>query len=112
MFEGAINTLSGSHGSVLNGFLSCRAAKVFQAIQGHWLSACLGVLMDLKIPEILHAQEKPIEFAQVPIVIKLVCVKPIYTGEQHVNLWLVCYKCSSPSWQASPQQDTTTFTRC
>jgi len=28
-------------------------AKVFQAIQGHWLSACLGVLMELRIPEIL-----------------------------------------------------------
>lgn len=41
-------------------------AKVFQAIQGHWLSACLGVLMDLKIPEILHAQgEKGIGFEQV-----------------------------------------------
>lgn len=28
-------------------------AKVFQAIQGHWLSACLGVVMKLRIPEIL-----------------------------------------------------------
>jgi len=28
-------------------------AKVFQAIQGHWLSACLGVLMELRIPEVL-----------------------------------------------------------
>jgi len=26
------------------------AAKIFQAIQGHWLSACLGVIMKLKIP--------------------------------------------------------------
>jgi hypothetical protein len=41
------------------------AAKVFQAIQGHWLSACLGVLMDLKIPEILAGQQQPIEFQQV-----------------------------------------------
>lgn len=37
------------------------AAKVFQAIQGHWLSACLGVIMKLKIPGVLthmmpHAQ--------------------------------------------------------
>ena len=62
---------------------------MFQAIQGHWLSACLGVLMDLKIPEILHAQEKPIEFAQVPIVNRLVCVMSISTGGQYVNMWLV-----------------------
>ena len=41
------------------------AAKVFQAIQGHWLTACLGVLMDLKIPEILSSQQQPVEFKQV-----------------------------------------------
>ncbi|BDA43824.1 probable mitomycin biosynthesis 6-O-methyltransferase [Coccomyxa sp. Obi] len=39
-------------------------ATVFQAIQGHWLSACLGVLMDLKIPEILAGQQSPVEFKQ------------------------------------------------
>ena len=47
-------------------------AKVFQAIQGHWLTACLGVLMDLKIPEILSSQQQPVEFKQVtytPLVI-------------------------------------------
>ena len=48
---------------------------MFQAIQGHWLSACLGVLMDLKIPEILHAQKKSIEFPQVSIGIALVYVE-------------------------------------
>lgn len=41
------------------------AARVFQAIQGHWLTACLGVLMDLKIPEILTSQQQPVEFKQV-----------------------------------------------
>ena len=41
---------------------------MFQAIQGHWLTACLGVLMDLKIPEILTAQQQPVEFRQVTLV--------------------------------------------
>ena len=41
------------------------AARVFQAIQGHWLTACLGVLMDLKIPEILTSQQQAVEFKQV-----------------------------------------------
>ena len=38
-------------------------AKVFQAIQGHWLSACLGVLMELRIPEIL-AEKRQITFTE------------------------------------------------
>ncbi|KAK9836012.1 hypothetical protein WJX81_006289 [Elliptochloris bilobata] len=38
-------------------------AKVFQAIQGHWLSACLGVLMELRIPEIL-ADKKQMTFTE------------------------------------------------
>jgi hypothetical protein len=29
------------------------AAKVFAAVQGHWLSACLGVMLQLKIADIL-----------------------------------------------------------
>jgi hypothetical protein len=29
------------------------AAKVFGAIQGHWLSACLGVILQLRIADIL-----------------------------------------------------------
>jgi hypothetical protein len=29
------------------------AAKVFGAIQGHWLSACLGVMLQLKIADML-----------------------------------------------------------
>jgi hypothetical protein len=41
------------------------AATVFQAIQGHWLTACLGVLMDLKIPEILASQQSSVEFKKV-----------------------------------------------
>lgn len=47
-------------------------AKVFQAIQGHWLTACLGVLINIKIPEILSSQQQPVEFRQVtytPLVI-------------------------------------------
>ena len=39
-------------------------AKVFQAIQGHWLSACLGVLMKLRIPEIL-SDKRQITFTEV-----------------------------------------------
>lgn len=39
-------------------------AKVFQAIQGHWLSACLGVLMELRIPEIL-AEKRQLTFMEV-----------------------------------------------
>jgi hypothetical protein len=39
-------------------------SKIFQAIQGHWLSASLGVIMQLKVPEILAAQEGPMEFTK------------------------------------------------
>ncbi|KAK9820356.1 hypothetical protein WJX72_009378 [[Myrmecia] bisecta] len=35
-------------------------AKVWQAIQGHWLSACLGVLVDLRIPDVLAQESGPI----------------------------------------------------
>ena len=41
-------------------------AKVFQAIQGHWLSACLGVLMELRIPEIL-ADRQQMTFQEVGV---------------------------------------------
>jgi hypothetical protein len=37
-------------------------AKIFQAIQGHWLSACLGVIMKLKIPEILTSESGAVPF--------------------------------------------------
>ena len=41
-------------------------ARVMQAVHGHWLSACLGVLMKLKIPEILaSAGESTMSFAEV-----------------------------------------------
>ena len=41
-------------------------ARVMQAVHGHWLSACLGVLMKLKIPEILEsAGENTMSFAEV-----------------------------------------------
>ena len=41
-------------------------ARVMQAVQGHWLSACLGVLMKLKIPEILaSAGEETMSFFEV-----------------------------------------------
>ena len=40
--------------------------RVMEAVQGHWLSACLGVLMKLKIPEILaSAGENTMSFAEV-----------------------------------------------
>ena len=45
----------------------CRdTARVMQAVQGHWLSACLGVLMKLKIPEILASPgENTMSFSEV-----------------------------------------------
>lgn len=45
--------------------LTLNAAKIFQAIQGHWLSASLGVIMQLRIPEILAASNTPIDFLKV-----------------------------------------------
>ena len=51
---------------------SC-AAKIFQAIQGHWLSASLGVIMQLKVPEILAETSEPIGFKEVSF---LLC-KPV-----------------------------------
>ena len=45
--------------------LGVTAAKVFQAIQGHWLSASLGVIMQLQIPEILASHDKPMGFKEV-----------------------------------------------
>ena len=40
--------------------------RVMEAVHGHWLSACLGVLMKLKIPEILaSAGENTMSFAEV-----------------------------------------------
>lgn len=41
------------------------AAKIFQAIQGHWLSASLGVIMQLRIPELLAEAGSPMEFKEV-----------------------------------------------
>jgi hypothetical protein len=34
-------------------FAATAAAKVFGAIQGHWLSACLGVMLQLRVADIL-----------------------------------------------------------
>lgn len=39
-------------------------SKIFQAIQGHWLSASLGVIMQLRIPELLAEAKGPMEFKQ------------------------------------------------
>lgn len=40
-------------------------ARVFEAIQGHWLSACLGVMLDLKIADLLTQETEPIAVDQV-----------------------------------------------
>lgn len=41
------------------------AAHIFQAIQGHWLSASLGVIMKLRVPEILSEAQGPLGFEEV-----------------------------------------------
>lgn len=53
-----------SHGPGGKAFELDATARVFTAIQGHWLSACLGVLMELKIPEILSKASDPLPFAK------------------------------------------------
>ena len=45
--------------------LNARAALVWQAIQGQWMSSCLGVLLELKIPDLLAKQDKPIPLQDV-----------------------------------------------
>ncbi|DBB14282.1 hypothetical protein WJX82_008155 [Trebouxia sp. C0006] len=35
-------------------------ALVWQAIQGQWMSSCLGVLLELKIPDLLAKEDKPV----------------------------------------------------
>eukprot|EP00891_Asterochloris_glomerata_P005597 jgi/Astpho2/5597/fgenesh1_pg.00079_%23_53_t len=45
--------------------MPCHAAKVFEAMQGQWLSSCLGVLLDLHIPEILSSAPKPLDIEEV-----------------------------------------------
>ena len=87
------------------------AARVFQAIQGHWLTACLGVLMDLKIPEILSSQQQAVEFKQVYItqlnerfmltyasqIDRLVLALTLYLYTSNDSNWPCC---SWPSWLA------------
>ncbi len=45
--------------------LNARAALVWQAIQGQWMSSCLGVLLELKIPDLLAKEDKPITLQKV-----------------------------------------------
>ncbi len=45
--------------------LNARAALVWQAIQGQWMSSCLGVLLELKIPDLLAKEDKPIALQDV-----------------------------------------------
>ncbi|GAQ85000.1 O-methyltransferase family protein [Klebsormidium nitens] len=39
---------------------SVAIARVYEAIQGHWYSACLGVLLELNIADILEKETQPI----------------------------------------------------
>jgi hypothetical protein len=41
------------------------AVRVFAAIQGHWLSACLRVLLELKVPEALEDAGQVLSLEQV-----------------------------------------------
>lgn len=43
------------------------AARVYEAIQGHWYSACLGVLLELNIADILEKETAPIPVEDVSI---------------------------------------------
>ena len=52
-------------GLVIHSSISCHAAKVFEAMQGQWLSSCLGVMLDLHIPEILSAASEPLGIEEV-----------------------------------------------
>ena len=45
----------------------CNAALVWQAIQGQWMSSCLGVLLELQIPDLLAKEEKPIALQDVSL---------------------------------------------
>ncbi len=45
--------------------LNACAALVWQAIQGQWMSSCLGVLLELKIPDLLAKEDKPIALLDV-----------------------------------------------
>jgi hypothetical protein len=45
--------------------LNARAALVWQAIQGQWMSSCLGVLLELKLPDLLAKETKPIALQDV-----------------------------------------------
>ena len=51
--------------------MPCHAAKVFEAMQGQWLSSCLGVLLDLHIPEILSSAPKPLDIEEVSAWLRL-----------------------------------------
>lgn len=41
------------------------AARVYEAINGHWYSACLGVLLELNIADILEKETQPISVEDV-----------------------------------------------
>ena len=45
--------------------LALPAALVWQAIQGQWMSSCLGVLLELHIPDLLAQEDKPIALNKV-----------------------------------------------
>ena len=50
------------------------AELVWQAIQGQWMSSCLGVLLELKVPEVLGKADKPLALEEVSN------SSPIYTS--------------------------------
>jgi len=76
-------------------FSTDSAAKIFQAIQGHWLSASLGVIMQLKVPEILAGQDKPMEFTKVS-------PAPLTWAGQCLTLHASCLRAqSTETWHQS-----------
>lgn len=63
--------------------VSCCTAKIFTAIQGHWLSASLGVIMKLRVPEILNDSQGHVGFEEVSsrITSSLWCIDETCVGE-------------------------------
>ena len=52
-------------GGIFLSDLIAHAALVWQAIQGQWMSSCLGVLLELQIPDLLAKEDKPIALEMV-----------------------------------------------
>ena len=56
---------SAAHVAMLGFSRVVHAALVWSAINGQWLSSCIGVLLELHIPDLLAKEDKPIALKQV-----------------------------------------------